>query len=97
MALPGTHLKPIGTEFGRLDRPMSGCPAVFRWEPVATRSFPQRESTSRLHWSGLLVPSLGPLRRDLAADDEQRRQDVEHVGIALGFWVLVMLVIVQWA
>jgi hypothetical protein len=36
-------------------------------------------------------------RPKIDAGEASRRRDVQLVGIALGVWVLLMLVMVQWA
>ena len=53
---------------------------------------------ARLRGSSVRRRSLVARRRPkIDAQEASRRRDVQLVGIALGVWVLLMLVMVQWA
>jgi hypothetical protein len=78
-------------------RRRSGVP---RPSPVARRSHDRTWSTpvDRRTGRSLLIATVAsgpPTTRDAGYAD--RRRDVELVGIGLGVWVLLMLVVVQWA
>jgi hypothetical protein len=79
----------------RGDRPDPGTrprrSAALRWSPVETHTL-----RNGLGWAW--QPPVGRRRRSRRTVGEaDRRRDVQLVGIGLGVWVLVMLVVVQWA
>jgi hypothetical protein len=61
-------------------------------EPVLATPIDRRTGRSLL-----LAPIVGRSSPKIGTGEADRRRDVELVGMALGVWVLVMLVVVQWA
>jgi hypothetical protein len=104
MAPPATP--PRSVEL-RGDRPDPGArprrSAALRWSPVESHT---RRNGPGWAWQPPVTvrggrPSppttLARGSRRAVGADAKRQRDVQLVGIGLGVWVLVMLVVVQWA
>jgi hypothetical protein len=79
-------------------------PAALRWSPVEAhglRNGPgwawQRPVGGHGGRPSPLITLASPSPQSVGGDDADRRRDVQLVGIGLGVWVLLMLVVVQWA